>query len=173
MSELRKLIQRHLDRYGVKEAEFARRIGSTPQTLYTWKRREMRQLPDKRILEGIAEEAGFPYWRVLDAALVDSGYRSVYPDATEICQRLRGLSQQDCLLIAQVATELAAGDATAGQRTTGDLGPIVGVGQRGQTRSQTTDVGGEYQPSPWIEDLLDGGRQVIETTSEGERTQKG
>lgn len=69
------LIQTHLDKYGVKEAEFARRIGTSPQTVSNWKLRGT-TLPTRRLLEGVAEVTGLPYPTVLGAALADAGYWS-------------------------------------------------------------------------------------------------
>ena len=80
MTELMRLIQAHLDRYGVSRAEFARRAGTTPQTVNNW-RHELKSLPDATHLRGVAEVTGLPYLIVLDAALVDAGYR---PRAVEV-----------------------------------------------------------------------------------------
>lgn len=74
VSELWNLIQEHLDQYGVREAEFARRMGSTPQTLNSWKNRGLKQLPERRLLEGVAAVLRCDYETVLRAALVDIGY---------------------------------------------------------------------------------------------------
>lgn len=76
VSELMKIVQAHLDKYGVKEAEFARRIGTSPQTVSNWKTRG-NTLPSRRLLDGVAAVTGQPYLRVLDAALIDAGYQSV------------------------------------------------------------------------------------------------
>ncbi|WP_378735986.1 hypothetical protein [Nocardia brasiliensis] len=160
MSELLRLVQNHIDRWGVKKAEFARRVGSAPQTLYTWAARPLRQLPDKRILEGIAREAQYPYWLVVDAALIDSGYRRSYPDVVEICERLRMLPPEDCREIARVAVDLAANAESKPQRTPGNPGHATGGATLQPTQSHTADSDA-YWPSPWIEDLLDGGRQQV------------
>ena len=68
------IVQAHLDRYGVSEAEFARRIGTSPQTVNSWRKRGIRQPPSRALLEQVAAITGTPYADVLDAALVDSGY---------------------------------------------------------------------------------------------------
>lgn len=83
MSELWNLIQGHLDRYGVRDAEFARRMGSSPQTLNSWKKRGVRQLPSKDLLEAVAEVTGRDYRQVLDAALIDTGYLPSFSDAAD------------------------------------------------------------------------------------------
>lgn len=80
MSELWNIIQAHLDAYGVREAEFARRMGSAPQTLSNWKHRGLRDLPERRLLEAVAVLTNTDYLRVLNAALVDIGYRDTVAD---------------------------------------------------------------------------------------------
>ncbi|ORA25209.1 hypothetical protein [Mycobacterium aquaticum] len=79
MSELMRLIQSHLDRYGVTRATFAKRIGTTPQTVQNWKTRST-TMPKAEHLLGIANETGIPYLAVVDAALMDAGYRSSLAD---------------------------------------------------------------------------------------------
>ncbi|GGG04479.1 hypothetical protein GCM10007304_18250 [Rhodococcoides trifolii] len=74
MSEIWNIIQSHLDSVGVSEAEFARRMNSSPQTLNSWKKRGLRQLPDKRLLNAVSELTGVGYLAVLRAALVDTEY---------------------------------------------------------------------------------------------------
>jgi transcriptional regulator with XRE-family HTH domain len=73
VGELMKLIQAHLDRYGVSRAEFARRAGTTPQTVQNWKDRP-RTLPKAHHLRGVANVIGLPYETVLKAAMIDAGY---------------------------------------------------------------------------------------------------
>lgn len=74
--ELWGIIQAHLDRYGVYEAVFARRMGTSPQTINTWKTNGLKQLPARRLLEAVARETMTPYANVLHAALMDTGYLS-------------------------------------------------------------------------------------------------
>lgn len=74
MTELMRLIQGHLDKYGVTRAEFARRAGTTPQTVQNWKDRPT-TLPRREHLEGVAQVIGVPYEVVLSAALKDAGYQ--------------------------------------------------------------------------------------------------
>jgi lambda repressor-like predicted transcriptional regulator len=69
-----RLIQDHLDKYGVKRAEFARRAGTTPQTVQNWIDRPT-TLPRREHLEGVAAVIGVPYAVVLAAALEDAGYQ--------------------------------------------------------------------------------------------------
>lgn len=68
------IIQKHLDDYGVREAEFARRIGTSPQTVSSWKKRGLRTLPDKRLLVGVSDVTRRSYDEVLDAVLRDTLY---------------------------------------------------------------------------------------------------
>lgn len=72
--ELWSIIQAHLDRYGVYEAVFARRMGTKPQTINTWKNLGVKRLPERWLLEAVAREARTPYEDVLRAALLDTGY---------------------------------------------------------------------------------------------------
>lgn len=74
--ELWSLIQAHLDRYGVREAAFARRMGTSPQTINTWKTQGIKRLPERWLLNAVARETGTPYSAVLHAALIDTGYMS-------------------------------------------------------------------------------------------------
>lgn len=74
MSQLWKIVQQHADDFGVREAEIARRMGTTPQTLNSWKKRGLRQLPESRLLYGLAVVARVPYESVLSAALHDTHY---------------------------------------------------------------------------------------------------
>lgn len=79
MSELMRLIQSHLDRYGVTRATFAKRIGTTPQTVQNWKSRST-TMPKVEHLKGVAKETGVPLLVVIDAALMDAGYRTSLAD---------------------------------------------------------------------------------------------
>lgn len=79
MSHLWSLIQSHLDEYGVREAALARRMGTAPQTLNSWKNRGLRQLPERRLLDAVARELRLPYAVVLAAVLQDLGYADDSP----------------------------------------------------------------------------------------------
>lgn len=79
MSHLWDIIQAHLDEYGVREAALARRMGTSAQTLNSWKNRGLKKLPDRWLLEAVARETRTPYDEVLNAVLVDIAYRE---DAT-------------------------------------------------------------------------------------------
>lgn len=87
-TRLMALVQTHLDRYGVKRAEFARRAGVSPQTVQNWIDRPT-TLPRPDHLLGVAEQIDLPYHRVLDAALTDAGYRdSDIDDAATVSSRI-------------------------------------------------------------------------------------
>ena len=74
MGHLWDIAQAHLDEYGVRAAALARRMGTSPQTLDSWKNRGVRSLPSKALLEALARETRTPYEEVLDAALRDIDY---------------------------------------------------------------------------------------------------
>ncbi|QCW22228.1 immunity repressor [Gordonia phage ThankyouJordi] len=74
MSELLKIVQDHLDKTGVSEAEFSRRIGAAPQTVNAWRQRGIRALPAAQHLRGVATVTAVAYEEVLRAALLDTGY---------------------------------------------------------------------------------------------------
>jgi len=74
MSYLYDIAQRHLDKYGVRAAALAKRMGTSPQTLDSWKHREPKRLPEKWLLEALAWETRTPYDVVLTAALRDIDY---------------------------------------------------------------------------------------------------
>lgn len=76
------LIQAHLDKYGVTRSEFARRAGTTPQTVQNWWDKPT-TFPRPEHLKGVAEVIGVPYLLVLEAALVDAGYRELTADEAE------------------------------------------------------------------------------------------
>lgn len=102
MGHLWSIIQDHLDRYGVREAAFARRLGTAPQTLNSWKKRGLRQLPDRSLLEAVARETGTPYDEVLDAVLRDIGYKDDAPAKSDVALAARpGVSKKRSLLQAQ------------------------------------------------------------------------
>lgn len=68
------IVQRHIDTYGVREAELARRVGTSPQTINSWKNRGVRGLPSREILRKLADVTRTAYGDVLEAALMDAGY---------------------------------------------------------------------------------------------------
>lgn len=74
MGYLWDIAQAHLDAYGVRAAALARRMGTSPQTLDSWKNRGVRSLPSRELLEALAKETRTPYPVVLEAALRDTDY---------------------------------------------------------------------------------------------------
>lgn len=103
MGELQRLIQSHLDKYGVTRSEFARRAGTQPQTVQNWWDKPS-TLPRAEHLKGVAEVVDLPYLVVLDAALADAGYRdSLTDDADTLCYRIErfaGEHPEDIAVIA-------------------------------------------------------------------------
>lgn len=82
--ELWSLIQAHLDEYGVRDAAFARRMGTSPQTINTWKTQGIKRLPERWLLDAVARETRTPYAVVLEAALRDTGYAAgVRPETVD------------------------------------------------------------------------------------------
>lgn len=101
--ELMRLIEGHLDRYGVTRAEFARRIGTRPQTIQNWKDKTT-ILPQAELLRGVANVIDAPYLIVLDAALVDSGYRDTTVDDVRTLEvRIKALADRDPAGLRQLA----------------------------------------------------------------------
>lgn len=76
MGYLYDIAQRHLDAYGVRASALARRMGTVPQTLDSWKNRGLKELPEQWLLEALARETRTPYGDVLTAVLRDIGYLS-------------------------------------------------------------------------------------------------
>lgn len=74
MGHLWAIAQAHMDRYGVRAAALARKMGTAPQTLDSWKNRGIKRLPERWLLEALARETGTPYEVVLRAALRDIAY---------------------------------------------------------------------------------------------------
>ncbi|SDT84107.1 hypothetical protein SAMN04488548_10620 [Gordonia westfalica] len=74
MSKLWEFVQAHLDRTGASEAAFARQIGSIPQTVNSWKKRGLKQLPEVATLRAISEITGANYADIISAVLTDIGY---------------------------------------------------------------------------------------------------
>lgn len=74
--ELWALIQQWLDAipYPPSQRRLAARVGVSSSALTEWKYGRGFPTPDN--LKALAEEIGVPYERVLDAALIDRGYRT-------------------------------------------------------------------------------------------------
>lgn len=69
------LIEAYLDDSGAKEAAVARKAQLSPQTLNSWKHGRLKGMPSNASLYQLAQAIKTPYSTVLDAALLDWGYR--------------------------------------------------------------------------------------------------
>ena len=76
MSKLVALIDAYKDRTGnPSDSSIARAIGTAPQTISSWRRRGVRNLPDRDILRALANFIGEDYENVvLRAVLLDTGW---------------------------------------------------------------------------------------------------
>src|SRR5690625_2943046 len=126
MSKLWAIIQAHLDEYGVREAAFARRMGTSPQTLSSWKHRGLKQLPERWLLEAVAREARTTYEAVLEAVLDDIGYGGGEDDQRS----------------APIATDVSKAVEPAGGA------PGAAAGSGAQEGSEPTPPGIQWSPSP-------------------------
>lgn len=107
MSELWQLIEAHLDHYGVREAAFARKIGTVPQTVANWKKRPT-TLPRPEHLREVARVIGMPYETVLNAALVDAGYRiRLVDNVISLRRQLEATAGRDNEALADIAARLS------------------------------------------------------------------
>lgn len=81
MSELVRIIDDYRDTHGrPSDASIARAIGIAPQTLSSWRKRGIRELPDAATLRALASFVGLPYdGYVLEVALYDAGWRDDMP----------------------------------------------------------------------------------------------
>lgn len=81
MSQLVKIIDEYRDRHGQpSDASIARAIGIAPQTLSSWRKRGIKDPPERDTLRRLASLVGKPYeGYVLMAALVDAGYVDEMP----------------------------------------------------------------------------------------------
>jgi transcriptional regulator with XRE-family HTH domain len=76
MSHLVKLIDDYKDTHGgPSDSSIARAIGVAPQTISSWRKRGIRQLPEQETLAALARLIGVDYnTGVMPAVLVDIGY---------------------------------------------------------------------------------------------------
>lgn len=81
MSELLKIIDEYKDRHGQpSDASIARAIGVAPQTISSWRKRGIKEPPSIETLKNLAAFMHLSYEdRVLQAALVDAGWRDEMP----------------------------------------------------------------------------------------------
>ena len=75
MSEMLALIDAYKDTHGQpSDASIARAVGIAPQTISSWRKRGIRELPARDTLVQLADFMRVPYPAVLHAVLVDTGY---------------------------------------------------------------------------------------------------
>jgi len=75
MSQLLALIDDYKDRHGnPSDASIARALGVAPQTISSWRKRGIRELPARDTMTRLADFMRVPYDDVLRAVLVDIGY---------------------------------------------------------------------------------------------------
>lgn len=76
MSHLLAIIDDYKDRHGSpSDSSIARAIGVAPQTISSWRRRGIKQLPERETLKALAEFVRVDYFDVLlPAVLKDIGY---------------------------------------------------------------------------------------------------
>jgi transcriptional regulator with XRE-family HTH domain len=80
MSKLLAIIDAYKDAHGQpSDASIARAVGVAPQTISSWRKRGIRQLPERDTMQQLAAFMRVPYDDVLDAALIDTGYMEERP----------------------------------------------------------------------------------------------
>lgn len=92
MSELVRIIDDYRDTHGQpSDASIARAIGIAPQTLSSWRKRGIRELPQAETLRSLAALVGLPYEAyVLEVALFDAGWRETLPAPPSDHRGVRG-----------------------------------------------------------------------------------
>lgn len=92
MSELLRIIDDYRDAHGQpSDASIARAIGIAPQTLSSWRKRGIKEPPEAATLRSLARLVGLPYEdHVLQAALVDAGWRDAMPNNPGKSKEVRG-----------------------------------------------------------------------------------
>jgi len=84
MSNLLALIDDYKDRHGnPSDSSIARAIGTAPQTISSWRRRGLKEPPDRDLLRNLASFLKVDYETVvLRAALIDAGWIDDSPKPT-------------------------------------------------------------------------------------------
>lgn len=82
MSKLIEIIDDYKDAHGgPSDSSIARAIGVAPQTISSWRKRGIREAPAVESIRKLAALVGLPYEDyVLQAVLVDTGYRDTMPE---------------------------------------------------------------------------------------------
>jgi len=107
VSELWHMIETHLDHYGVTRAAFARKCGTQRQVVQNWYDRPT-TLPRPEHLRAVAKVIGMPYETVLNAALVDAGYREkVVDNVVSLRRELDATAARDNSALADIAARLS------------------------------------------------------------------
>lgn len=71
------LIDMYRDAHGQpSDASIARAVGVSPQTLSAWRRRGLKELPNSETLRRLSDYIGFHLDIVVEAALIDAGYKA-------------------------------------------------------------------------------------------------
>ena len=82
MSKLLVILDHYKDTHGQpSDASIARAVGIAPQTISSWRKRGIRELPARETLMALADFMRVPYHEVLTAVLVDIGYMDEKPQA--------------------------------------------------------------------------------------------
>ena len=80
MSEMLRIIDAYKDAHGQpSDASIARAVGIAPQTISSWRKRGIRDLPARETMLRLADFMRVPYDDVLRAVLVDIGYIEAPP----------------------------------------------------------------------------------------------
>lgn len=82
MSQLIAIIDQYKDTHGApSDSSIARAIGVAPQTISSWRKRGIKEAPAVDAIKRLAVLVGLPYEDyILQAVLVDTGYRDSMPD---------------------------------------------------------------------------------------------
>jgi len=85
MSRLLAIIDAYKDTHGQpSDASIARAVGVAPQTISSWRKRGIRELPARDTMVRLADFMRVDYDDVLRAALVDTGYLEPAADVQEV-----------------------------------------------------------------------------------------
>lgn len=92
MSELLRIIDEYKDRHGQpSDSSIARAVGIAPQTLSSWRKRGIHAPPSTAALRRLAEFMHVDYDDyLLQAVLVDTGYRDAMPEPARPPNEERG-----------------------------------------------------------------------------------
>lgn len=91
MSKLLGIIDAYKDTHGQpSDASIARAVGVAPQTISSWRKRGIRELPARDTLSRLADFMHVPYRDVLEAVLIDIGYEQERPSDPPPSREVRG-----------------------------------------------------------------------------------